>query len=50
MTVHGYEIHIDAEIGAIRHYVRSWVLRAVTDEQAGTVRCDDLRQDEKARW
>ncbi len=32
ITVHGYQIHIDAETGAMRHYVRSWVLRAVTDE------------------
>jgi hypothetical protein len=32
MTLHGYQIHVDAEIGAIRHYAQSWVLRAVTDE------------------
>jgi hypothetical protein len=32
MTVHGYQIHVDAETGAIRHHVRSWVLGAVTDE------------------
>jgi hypothetical protein len=32
MTVHGYQIHVDTETGAIRHHVRSWVLRAVTAE------------------
>jgi hypothetical protein len=32
MTLHGYQIHIDAETGAIRHYAQSWVLRAVTNE------------------
>jgi hypothetical protein len=32
MTVHGYQIHVDAETGAIRHHMRSWVLRAVTAE------------------
>ena len=32
MTLHGYQIHVDAETGAIRHYAQSWVLRAVTDE------------------
>jgi hypothetical protein len=32
MTVRGYQIHVDAGTGAIRHYVRTWVLRAVTDE------------------
>ena len=32
MTLHGYQIDIDVETGAIRHYAQSWVLRAVTDE------------------
>jgi hypothetical protein len=32
MTLHGYQIHVDAETGAIRHYAQSWVLRAVMDE------------------
>lgn len=32
MTLHGYQIHVDAETGSIRHYAQSWVLRAVTDE------------------
>ena len=32
LTLHGYQIHVDAETGVIRHYAQSWVLRAVTDE------------------
>jgi hypothetical protein len=32
MTLQGYQIHVDAETGAIRHYAQSWVLRAVADE------------------
>jgi hypothetical protein len=30
MTLHGYQIRLDAETGTIRHYARSWVLRTVT--------------------
>jgi hypothetical protein len=32
MTLHGYQINVDAETGAIRHYAQSWVLRAITDD------------------
>jgi hypothetical protein len=32
ITLHGYQIHVDTETGAIRHYAQSWVLRAITDE------------------
>jgi hypothetical protein len=32
MMLHGYQIHVSAEKGAIRHYAQSWLLRAVTDE------------------
>ena len=27
MTLHGYQIHVDAETGAIRHCAQVWVLR-----------------------
>jgi hypothetical protein len=32
MMLHGYQIHVGAKTGAIRHYAQSWLLRAVTDE------------------
>ena len=31
MTLHGHQIHIDAETGAIRHYAQVWVLRPASD-------------------
>jgi hypothetical protein len=32
MVLHGYQIHVDGETGAIRHDAQCWVLCAVTDE------------------
>jgi hypothetical protein len=31
MTLHGYQIHVDAETGAVTHYAQVWVLRVATD-------------------
>jgi len=31
MTLHGYQIHVDDETGAMRHYAQVWVLRLATD-------------------
>jgi hypothetical protein len=27
MTLHGYQIHVDPETGAVLHYAQYWVLR-----------------------
>jgi hypothetical protein len=32
MVLHGYQIHVDMQTGAVRHYAQVWVLRPVTDE------------------
>jgi len=31
MTLHGYQIHADAETGAVQHHAQVWVLRLATD-------------------
>jgi hypothetical protein len=31
MTVHGYQIHVDAESGAVMHCAQVWALRLVMD-------------------
>jgi hypothetical protein len=31
MVLHGYQIHVDIETGAAKHYAQVWVLRPVTD-------------------
>jgi len=32
MTLHGYQIYVDPETGAIQHYAQDWVLRIAADE------------------
>jgi hypothetical protein len=31
MTLHGYQIHVDAETGVVIHHAQVWVLRPATD-------------------
>ena len=31
MTLHGFQIHVDAETGAIMHFAQVWALRLATD-------------------
>jgi hypothetical protein len=32
IVLHGYQIHVDAQTGAARHYAQVWTLRPTTDE------------------
>jgi hypothetical protein len=32
IVLHGYQIHVDAQTGASRHYAQVWALRPATDE------------------